>query len=550
MSGWVPLRRILKVALPLLCAFYSEAQNFPDGFSRALVANNLSSPTAMAFLPDGRIFVCEQTGAVRVIKDGVLLTEPFLKVTVQSSGERGLLGIAIDPDFETNGYVYVYYTVPTAPRHNRISRFTADGDVAAADSEILVLRLDNLSTATNHNGGAMHFGLDGKLYVAIGENATEENAQNLDTYHGKFLRINSDGSVPEGNPFAEGSEQKQRVWAYGLRNPYTFAIHPESGRIMVNDVGQNTWEEINDATEGGQNFGWPAEEGMPASSGTSAPVLVYSHGSGDGKGCAITGGTFFSPPTTDYPGEYYGKYFYQDYCNGWINYMDSDQETPQAQPFATGLGNFCLALTTGPDGNLYYLSRPDGALYRIVYEQPTAPFITHHAAPVTVTEGEEAVFEVRALGTAPLQYAWYKDDILIPDATESTLTLEDVQVEDAGTYKVLVSNDWGLAEGISVTLDVINVVGVEDDRHSKIAVIPNPVTRHVQSVEVNVPLEFGQVAISIVDMLSREMARSFHSVGAGQNSITIPVDNLANGMYHMILQSGKRRTTIRLLVSR
>jgi glucose/arabinose dehydrogenase len=457
MSSRVHLGRIVAVFLLMICALPSQAQNFPAGFGRVLVAGNITSPTALAFLPDGRIFVCEQTGAVRVIKDGALLAQPFLKVSVSSTGERGLLGIAIDPDFETNGYVYVYYTVATAPLHNRISRFTADGDVAAPGSEILILRLDNLSTATNHNGGAMHFGLDGKLYVAIGENARRDNAQNLDNYLGKFLRMNSDGSVPEGNPFTEGTGQKQRIWSYGLRNPYTFAIHPESGRIMINDVGQNTWEEINDATIGGQNFGWPAQEGMPNAPGTSAPVLVYSHGSGDGKGCAITGGTFFSPAATDYPGTYYGKYFYQDYCNGWINYMDPDQERPQANPFATNLGNSCLALTTGQDGNLYYLSRPDKALYKIVYQQSTPPFITHDAKPTSVTECEDAVFEVRAIGSAPLQYAWYKDDVLIPDATGPQLVLEDVQPDDAGTYKVVVSNLLGMAEGAGATLEVVGL---------------------------------------------------------------------------------------------
>jgi glucose/arabinose dehydrogenase len=101
----------------------------------------------------------------------------------------------------------------------------------------------------------MHFGKDGKLYVAIGENANGSHAQNLDTYHGKFLRINKDGSVPDGNPFVTGSEQKKRVWSYGLRNPYTFSIQDGTGRIFINDVGQVTWEEINDATEGGLNFG-------------------------------------------------------------------------------------------------------------------------------------------------------------------------------------------------------------------------------------------------------------------------------------------------------
>jgi len=166
----------------------------------------------------------------------------------------------------------LYYTVPTAPIHNRISRFTADGDVVLTGSESIVLDIDPLSTATNHNGGAMHFGRDGKLYVGVGENANSANAQNLDTYLGKLLRINKDGSIPEGNPYDTGSEQRRRVWAHGLRNPYTFSIHPETGRILVNDVGQVTWEEINDATTGGKNFGWPTTEGTFNPSNTSGRV--------------------------------------------------------------------------------------------------------------------------------------------------------------------------------------------------------------------------------------------------------------------------------------
>ena len=123
----------------------------------------------MAFAPDGRIFVAEQAGKLRVIKNNALLPTAFVQLSVNASGERGLIGIALDPDFSTNNYVYLYYTVPTAPIHNRISRFTANGDVVLAASESIVLELDPLSTATNHNGGAMHFGKDGKLYVAIGE---------------------------------------------------------------------------------------------------------------------------------------------------------------------------------------------------------------------------------------------------------------------------------------------------------------------------------------------------------------------------------------------
>ena len=131
------------------------AATLPPGFTETSI-NGLSNPTAMEIAPDGRIFVCEQGGALRVIKNGVLLSTPFLTLSVDSNGERGLLGIAFDPNFAANNFLYVYYTVTTTPRHNRVSRFTANGDVAVAGSEQPILDLDNLSTATNHNGGAIH----------------------------------------------------------------------------------------------------------------------------------------------------------------------------------------------------------------------------------------------------------------------------------------------------------------------------------------------------------------------------------------------------------
>src|SRR5689334_3487711 len=215
----------------------------------------------MELAPDGRIFVCQQTGSLRVIKNGALLSTPFLTLNVDSNGERGLLGIAFDPNFASNNFLYVYYTVPSTPRHNRVSRFTANGDVVANGSEVPILDLDNLSTATNHNGGAIHFGPDGKLYVAVGENANGANAQTLSNRLGKMLRINSDGSIPGDNPFFNTATVLNRsIWALGLRNPFTFAFQPGTGRMFINDVGQNTWEEINDGMAG-SNYGWPTTEG-------------------------------------------------------------------------------------------------------------------------------------------------------------------------------------------------------------------------------------------------------------------------------------------------
>ncbi|HEY9007918.1 MAG TPA: PQQ-dependent sugar dehydrogenase [Ohtaekwangia sp.] len=435
----------------LLCAELS-AQTFPAGFSRVQVANGISNPTVLAFAPDGRIFVAQQNGALRVIKNGTLLATPFIQLSVNSSGERGLIGIALDPAFATNHYIYLYYTLPDGSR-NRISRFTANGDVVVPGSEVVVLNLDPLSSATNHNGGAMHF-KNGLLYVAIGENANSANAQNLDTYHGKVLRINPDGSIPAGNPFTTGSEQRRRVWAYGLRNPYTFDVQPGTGRIFVNDVGQNTWEEINDATTGGLNFGWPTAEGNSSNPSFTNPVYAYQHGSGDGLGCAITGGVFFNPTSTNYPAEYTGRYFFQDLCNRWINVLNLSTSPATRMPFATGLGGDALSIEVGTDGNLYYLERSTGALFKIIYTVNTAPAIVTQPANVTVSAGQPATFSVTATGTAPLSYQWQKNNVNIAGATASSYTIASTQASDAGAYRVIVSNSAGSVTSNAAQLTV------------------------------------------------------------------------------------------------
>jgi glucose/arabinose dehydrogenase len=437
---------------------FAVAQVYPPDFAQQLVANGLANPTAIAFAPDGRIFVAEQAGKLRVVKNNALLPTSFVQLTVNSTGERGLLGIAIDPDFATNNFIYLYYTVPGTPAHNRVSRFTANGDVAQPGSESVVLELDALTAATNHNGGAMHFGKDGKLYIAVGENATTANSQNLNTYHGKLLRINKDGSVPQGNPFPTGSEQAKRVWAYGLRNPYTLSIHPASGKIFVNDVGQSLWEEINDATTGGRNFGWPATEGNfdPATfPNFTNPVYAYPQGSGDGKGCAITGGAFFYPEVTNYPSAYFDRYFFQDHCNRWINDLELSGSQAARFPFATGIQGASLALNVGTDGNLYYLSRSAQALYRIIYNKTTTPYITNQPASATVAQGEPVSFAVSALGTTPFSFQWQKDGENIAGATNGSFSLSSAEPKDSGQYRVIVSNAAGNTASNAASLSVI-----------------------------------------------------------------------------------------------
>src|ERR1700750_182588 len=161
-------RPVLTLLAVFVCAVAPRAASLPEGFTERLLAEGPTNATAMAVAPDGRLFVCPQGGRLRVIKDGVLLPEPFATFEVDSTGERGLLGVAFDPDFAQNGFVYAYYTVATTPRHNQVVRLRADGDTSVPDSESLIFRLDDLSGATIHNGGAMHFGPDGKLYVAVG----------------------------------------------------------------------------------------------------------------------------------------------------------------------------------------------------------------------------------------------------------------------------------------------------------------------------------------------------------------------------------------------
>lgn len=417
-------------------------------FSSVLVANNLSNPSAMVCAPDGRIFICEQTGKLRVFKNGALLpTEALsLNVDLTSDGtytERGLLGITLDPNFKTNGYVYLYYTTESGGKHNRVSRFMMHGDVAMSE-ETIILDLDPLSGAINHNGGAMNFGKDGKLYIAVGDNKTSENAQNLDTHHGKILRINPDGSAPTDNPFysATASEQKKRVWSYGVRNPFTFDVHPTTGQILLNEVGQDMWEEIDDATLPGKNYGWPTAEGMSTNANFTNPIYTYSHtGTTDTTGCAITGGTFFTPDSSNYPTKYRNMYFYMDYCGNWMNALNTT--TGKITKFYKGLAGSPVVVDMGIDGNLYYLSRDNSSIYKIVYSGSAEPEIVTQPLSQTVYETQPLTLSVVAIGSGPFNYQWKKNGLDIPNATSSKLIISSATPADSGNYTVVVSNVAG-----------------------------------------------------------------------------------------------------------
>jgi len=389
------------VAAPVVAAGFAvfalagsaSTSSLPGGFIDTLLASGLQSPTAMAFGPNNRVYVAQQGGDLAVIADGALHAQPFLHVDVDSTGERGLLGVALDPSFSSNRYIYVYYTVPGSPAHNRVSRFTADGKglAAVAGSEVPILDIDPLTSATNHNGGGIHFGADGKLYVAVGDNAGgSANSQALTTLKGKILRINNDGTIPTDNPFYnQASGVDRAIWAIGLRNPFTFAFQPGTGRLFINDVGESTYEEINDGLAGA-NYGWRICEGPFESQSTTPcssppytnPLFYYAHsGSPTPNGCAIVGGAFYNPAVAYFPASYVGKYFFSDLCSGWIYYINPASPGTATQ-FATGISN-PVDLQVGPDGSLYYLERGTGSVRRISYQlSPTINGFTPTSGPV------------------------------------------------------------------------------------------------------------------------------------------------------------------------
>ncbi len=480
-----PLFCLSLTALVLLAAGLApraaSAATLPSGFVEMRLASGLQNPTAMALTPDGRIFVAEQSGKLRVIKDGALLPTPFVDLTgkLDSQVERGLVGVAVDPDFASNKYVYVYYTATLPTLHNRVSRFTANGDVAAS-GETIILDLPDVPVPEEkmHNGGALRFGLDGKLYIAVGDHYRPwENAQQLTNPFGKVLRINKDGTIPSDNPFYfELQGVNRAIWAYGLRNPFTFDIDPKNGRMFINDVGNHHWEEISEGKRGAF-LGWNLREGLcrngePTNcrtelgavvNGQTDPIFVYAHGTTDETGCAITGGAFYNPPTQQFPASFVGKYLFADYCQGWIRVFDP--ETKTASNFARGIAS-PVDLRVGVDGSLYYLSRGDGrqttgSVWRIQYTTNQSPDIVQHPDDLRLAVGETATFETSASGSPPLQYQWQRNNgtgwTNIAGATSSRYTISAVSLTDNGArFRCIVSHGSLTATSNAATLTVVN----------------------------------------------------------------------------------------------
>jgi glucose/arabinose dehydrogenase len=406
----------------------------------------LSSPVAMAFAPDGRLFVAQQAGVIRVISaSGQLLPTPFVTLSgVRSDEERGLLGIAFDPQFTTNNFIYIFYT-PGAL--TRVSRITANGSVAVANSEVVLLEYDNFSG--NHRGGDLHFGPDGKLYIATGEAGEPTNSQSVTTLNGKILRLNKDGSIPADNPTSfrttDGTTVTpagvyRAIWAIGLRNPFRFAFNPTSGEMRINDVGGGAFEEVN-AGVAGSNYGWPTCEGTCTNGFTRNPIYTHVRGPDPDNGCAIVGGAFESGG--QFPSTYSGNYFVIDYCRTWVHVIRPDNSVAT---FPLSIPNSSVDLEFGPDGSLYVLGHGAGVLSHITFtgaganRNPVAQFTaTPVSGPTPLTVSFNSSGSSDPDGDA-LTFAWE-----FGDAATATGATTSHTYASPGTYtaKLTVSDGRG-----------------------------------------------------------------------------------------------------------
>ena len=444
----------------------SYGQIIAPGFQETLLADNLN-PVTLTIDHHSRVWIVEKSGRVLIMgRDGRVKPDPFITLDVDDFNERGLLGIALHPDFDNNPYVYLYYTVPDQD-HNRVSRFRANGDLAVPDSEEILLELDGLRGPV-HNSGAMVFDKDGYLFIAAGDGSWPNNSQDFNTTLGSILRIHDDGSIPTDNPFYDNLEGNNRaIWAKGLRNPFTMTYDEYSDALYIGDVGLGTYEEVNRIVRGG-NYGWPIVEGyidqQTPPENYKDPIHVYDHNAG----CAIVGLNVYRPHQRQLPEEYIGKIFYADYCQGYINVIN-EMDGSLYQTFATNLDRPLQIIDDMETGEFYYLIRAgigggsqqdntssnEGSLWKVFFTGSGVPNISQSPTHMVVPVGEDVVFNVRATGSSPLSYQWYLNDTLFGPDT-SAITLFDVSLlEDNTIVRCVVSN----AEGSDTSdIGVLNVV--------------------------------------------------------------------------------------------
>lgn len=407
--------------------------------SLELVATGLNRPVAITHAGDGsgRLFLTLQAGQILIYDGTQVLSPPFLDISalVSCCRERGLLSVAFHPDYERNGFFYVNYT--NILGDTVIARYTASADPNVADPNSALILLTIAQPFANHNGGQLQFGPDGYLYIGMGDGGSggdpQNNAQNPGVLLGKLLRIDVDHgtpySIPPDNPFVDNPEVRDEIWALGLRNPWRFSFDRLTGDLFIGDVGQNDWEEVDFQpanSAGGENYGWRLMEGnhcfnpsVNCNNGSLIlPILEYSHS----LGCSITGGYRYRGTRNP---QFYGTYFYGDYCTGriWGATGDENGQWTTAELLDT---DFSIS-TFGEDENgeiyLAHLATNNGAIYRLVGNLDCAglePTIVGTESDDVLTGTAEADI-IHGLGGQDIIFGLNGNDVLCGGLGEDTL---------------------------------------------------------------------------------------------------------------------------------
>jgi glucose/arabinose dehydrogenase/regulation of enolase protein 1 (concanavalin A-like superfamily) len=362
--------------VPPAAATNAAFPDLPAGFAKVQLAAGLKNPTAIAFATNGDIYIAQQKGAILLYRGGVVQSTPVITIPADTGTETGVLGLALDPNFATNGYLYVGYT--TVDLHSQLSRFTVTGGgtTASLTSEVVYWRGDQLQIF-HHAINDVHIGPDGKLWFSVGDNDPSiTNAAVLTNGYGKIHRLNLDGTIPSDNPFVNVPGAVPSIYAYGLRNPYRFTFLP-NGQAMAEDTGSSYWEELDKIQKGG-NYGWDFYEGNCFSCGYINPVYAYGHLPTDGAASALAAysGSVF-------PSSYSNTVFFGDYNRLDIEAVKFDPTyTTEVSDtvFDSSVGTIA-DLQEGPDGDLYYVSIYEGQFWKIYPTGPIAPTASASASP-------------------------------------------------------------------------------------------------------------------------------------------------------------------------
>ena len=448
------------------CSLAFSQVDISSGFTEGLLVTGFDGPTSLVKLTDGRFFVAEKGGQIRVIEQGKLLPEALYSVDVGEAGEQGLGSILLDPHFEENGFLYLYYTVAQS-NFNRLSRIKVAGNLTIPASEVTLMEFDTMPGKT-HQGGAMRFLDDGTLILATGDGNMGARAQEFNSLLGKVIRIRSDGTIPEDNPFyGELSGKFRSIYALGLRNPFSLDYDRVNKRVYICDVGDYAWEEINELSPGA-NFGWPQVEGPdPGILGIDNyqdPVYAYEHGSK----CAILGAAFYRSGMSSFPNSFEGKFFFSDACTGEVFSLDPDNR--EVDWFMTKEDLLMTSiLVDSSSGRMYYLNYRDGQLRYIDYINGGIPRISEHPQSMLLTVGENFATKITATGTRPLHYTWTLNGSIVQGQTSYEFVYNNVSIEDSGKVLICsVVNSFGY-----VSTDTVYLKVTENNRPKPFITLPS-----------------------------------------------------------------------------